>query len=58
MADELEPGDTVQLKSGGPLMTVDIVHSYGEISCVWFAGEKQQSHVFQKTSLVKSEVET
>ena len=33
-------GDTVELKSGGPTMTVDsITEETGEIYCKWFAGE-------------------
>jgi uncharacterized protein YodC (DUF2158 family) len=33
-------GDTVQLKSGGPVMTVDSVHSEKDKSvlCIWFVG--------------------
>jgi uncharacterized protein YodC (DUF2158 family) len=30
----LEPGDVVQLKSGGPLMTVVAVEK-GEVRCIW-----------------------
>lgn len=48
MSDELETfeiGDTVQLKCGGPAMTVqEISLMTGEYQCVWFNGNiKQQS---------------
>jgi uncharacterized protein YodC (DUF2158 family) len=31
-----EPGDTVQIKSGGPLMTVVKVTA-NEVTCLWFS---------------------
>lgn len=48
MSEELETfeiGDSVQLKCGGPAMTVqDISRMTGEYQCVWFNGNiKQQS---------------
>ncbi|MFT9096338.1 MAG: DUF2158 domain-containing protein [Gluconobacter cerinus] len=58
-----EPGDTVQLKSGGPLMTVEQVGKTamtGEntVWCVWFekVGSRQlrQEATFRPTSLEKS----
>lgn len=58
-----EPGDTVQLKSGGPLMTVEQVGKAamtGEdtVWCVWFekVGSRQarQEATFRPTSLEKS----
>ena len=55
MVSQIKPGDTVELKSGGPLMTVEVVFHDGDVKCVWFAGEKQQSHIFSITSLVKQE---
>ena len=53
MAIALQAGDTVQLKSGGPYMTVDALWGDGEVKCAWFAGDKQQAHNFRETSLVK-----
>jgi uncharacterized protein YodC (DUF2158 family) len=55
MVDGLKAGDTVELKSGGPLMTVEAVFDDGEVKCVWFAGEKQQTHIFAGSSLIKPE---
>ena len=38
---ELKIGDVVQLKSGGPTMTIkSIDKSGGSIHCQWFAGDK------------------
>jgi uncharacterized protein YodC (DUF2158 family) len=56
MSEEAKPGDVVQLKSGGPLMTVS---SVGERSmgggqgvwCEWFDGKKPMSEVFTPTSV-------
>jgi uncharacterized protein YodC (DUF2158 family) len=36
MAEQLQVGETVQLKSGGPPMTVEEIEGK-TISCVWFA---------------------
>lgn len=30
-----QPGDLVQLKSGGPAMVVDRVYDSGTVACVW-----------------------
>jgi len=56
MADTIQPGDTVQLKSGGPKMTVERVGSSTDpiaALCFWFEGEKLQTQWFQPTSLKK-----
>jgi uncharacterized protein YodC (DUF2158 family) len=44
MADELNPGDRVRLRSGGPLMTVHTIQG-DNIDCQWFtpAGELQSA---------------
>jgi uncharacterized protein YodC (DUF2158 family) len=36
---QFQPGDVIQLKSGGPKMTVYLVMPNG-VSCQWFAGGK------------------
>lgn len=55
MADEIKAGDTVQLKSGGPLMTVEQVatRAGGGIAawCQWFEKNKLETGVFPLTSL-------
>lgn len=33
--DQIQSGDLVQLKSGGPVMTVEEVLEGGEVNCVW-----------------------
>ncbi|MFP6772518.1 MAG: DUF2158 domain-containing protein [Alphaproteobacteria bacterium] len=47
MADTFSVGDTVQLKSGGPIMTVTSVgDEYGEIkvNCTWFDKKDEQKY--------------
>lgn len=46
MATQFNPGDLVQLKSGGPLMTVKQIQSNGDLFCIWFEGAKQNNGVF------------
>jgi uncharacterized protein YodC (DUF2158 family) len=44
MADAFKPGDLVQLKSGGPVMTVVEYGDYGEgrrCHCTWFDDKKK-----------------
>lgn len=53
MAAQFKVGDIVQLKSGGPLMTVrstPTVHSHF-YTCQWFAGKKLESGTFSPESL-------
>lgn len=45
-------GDVVQLKSGGPAMTVSTKWGDGRILCAWFdSAEKYQSQDFEPDSL-------
>lgn len=51
---EIKVGDVVQLKSGGPEMTVDEIEPYNGIPkarCSWFDGPKKDVGVFPLTSL-------
>ncbi len=49
------PGDQVQLKSGGPIMTVKEHRERGRhqegVHCQWFAGKKLESGIFVEESL-------
>jgi len=38
-SQKLKIGDVVELKSGGPTMTVSNIDKNGQIYCQWFAGE-------------------
>lgn len=54
MADEITVGVVVQLKSGGPLMTVSKVHVWNGVTQAntdWFEGKGQKSGMFPVTSL-------
>lgn len=56
MSDEINPGDVVQLKSGGPIMTVSSVGDYlGQPSvwCEWFDGKKPYKETFSAVSVRK-----
>jgi uncharacterized protein YodC (DUF2158 family) len=60
MEDEFKAGDVVQLKSGGPKMTVEDVDRYGypgdsetKAKCVWFEGTKKKEEVFRFATLTK-----
>ena len=47
------PGETVQLKSGGPLMTIVKVEDVRHITCMWYAAAQGEfrTHVFEQTWL-------
>ena len=54
MAENIEKGDVVQLKSGGPKMTVtETKDRYGNVACVWFDGTKQVYGSFPMETLNK-----
>ena len=53
MTDLME-GDVVQLKSGGPKMTVDALHrqaGQSQAKCTWFDGAVRMSDLFELHSL-------
>ncbi len=41
---EFKAGDTVRLKSGGPLMTVEGAVASGHLRCQWFDEKKVLCH--------------
>ena len=45
MADQFKVGDIVQLKSGGPRMTVESVEATNSLFCVWFDETEQGNSV-------------
>lgn len=57
MVQQFTKGDTVELKSGGPRMTVEDVLLGVGIRCQWFAGSKLQDGMFPPESLKKPEEE-
>lgn len=50
---QLKVGDTVRLKSGGPLMTVSEVDSDGYVTCEWF----DDKHVPQRRGFLAATLE-
>ncbi len=40
MADQFKKGQTVRLKSGGPLMTIDSINGE-EATCEWFDSKQE-----------------
>lgn len=51
---KFKAGDLVELKSGGPVMTVEEMFMT-DARCVWFAGDKHQSNVFALATLKAAE---
>jgi uncharacterized protein YodC (DUF2158 family) len=49
---QFKSGELVQLKSGGPVMTVQAFHNgSGNYHCTWFAGKKLDSGYFAPASI-------
>jgi uncharacterized protein YodC (DUF2158 family) len=44
-------GEVVQLKSGGPRMTVDSIDGDGVVNCIWFEKNEQKFGSFKPHSL-------
>ena len=56
--NQFKPGDLVQLKSGGPKMTIDArAFNKRDWVCVWFSGAKHNSANFAPETL-QSFIET
>jgi len=54
MAEEkqkFKTGDLVQLKSGGPIMTVQTYASGDYLNCQWFSGTKLADGTFKEDSI-------
>ena len=52
MANKFKSGDAVQLKSGGPKMTISKnSHITGSYDCKWFAGSKLNVGTFAEDEL-------
>lgn len=60
MSDEnpWKPGDVVQVKSGGPPMTVAGEDQLGRVICEWFVGTNQKTGTFNHPVLKKYEPPT
>lgn len=59
MTSKFKPGDLVELKSGGPVMTVERVSELGRDAsyfCSWFAGAKDNHKSFAEAALKLSDV--
>jgi uncharacterized protein YodC (DUF2158 family) len=51
-AQTFEVGDTVKLRSGGPVMTVSAIRADG-VEVMWMDGAKRQCEVFDPRMLAK-----
>lgn len=51
MTKKFKVGDVVQLRSGGPKMTVTEIHDTG-VRTAWFAGSKKEQGYFPFDSIV------
>jgi uncharacterized protein YodC (DUF2158 family) len=53
--EDFEIGDVVQLRSGGPKMTVHGLVSDGDVVCQWFESNEVHQENFPKEALKKVE---
>ena len=44
--DDMSPGNSVQLNSGGPAMTIEAIDDDGSVSCFWFDGGERRIALF------------
>tara|TARA_B100000315_G_scaffold236682_1_gene252732 strand:- start:3703 stop:3876 length:174 start_codon:yes stop_codon:yes gene_type:complete len=54
MAEQIKVGDTVRLKSGGPLMTVehiDETEGIASVLCSWFVEDEKKTSLFPPETL-------
>lgn len=50
-------GDVVELKSGGPSMTVSELSKDGKmVNCMWFSENTPKKHMFTNETLVKKDM--
>ncbi|MDO9304602.1 MAG: DUF2158 domain-containing protein [Sulfuricurvum sp.] len=49
----MKEGDVVQLKSGGPLMTISSVNNNASCSCIWFTDSVSTRETFPTITLEK-----
>ncbi len=54
--DNFKTGDTVQLKSGGPVMTVTGKTGGGKLTCAWFENSESKRDIFPPESLKPADV--
>lgn len=52
---QIEVGDVVRLKSGGPSMTVMDITPEGEVKCEWFSGDDVSRRVFLQAQLERDD---
>lgn len=57
---QFKQGDVVELKSGGPDMTVSSTAGNERVECIWFSGNEPKVHTFAEPvlKLVKKSAET
>ena len=48
MSEFFKKGDVVQLKSGGPLMTISNYTQNDKVFCQWFNGKEPKGEVFNQ----------
>ena len=53
--DDFKEGDVVQLKSGGPIMTILEIRDNGEVLCQWFYDAILNDNFFKSYAIEKIE---